>query len=402
MSVMHAVLSNRQQPEYGVATIPFPIPTEEYDHVLEILTPLGIGDALQRDCQVDEIYGEYPVLRCLEGQSINLDELDFLAKRLDSFSNTEKAQFQGMAEKGRYTDLTDLINLTYSCQQVTVITDFSDLETIGRQHYMNVNGGGARVEELENLDGVETALLLISDNRGTVTPYGVVYDNGMELEQLYDGQTFPAYRHQNCEMEIGIQSASAPDTTTEMAWLYLPAAKGQIEHAMKRIGGSTYHGIHIFPTETALPKPVMEAMDIRCESLEDLNEVCKLTQTMSVEEKTKLGAVVLMAEPEYAYQIKHLAQNLEQFEFIPGAKTPEDYGRYMIQRSGRFEFDDNLDAYYDYARYAEDRMRHESGQFNELGYISYHGTMSLEELMMEDPAEQHQKEQGFQMGGMAL
>ena len=46
-------------------------------------------------------------------------------------------------------------------------------------------------------------------------------------------------------------------------------------------------------------------------------------------------------------------------------------------------------------------MRHESGQFNELGYISYHGTMSLDELMMEDPAEQYQREQGVQMGGMA-
>ena len=117
--------------------------------------------------------------------------------------------------------------------------------------------------------------------------------------------------------------------------------------------------------------------------------------------ESKAGAAVLMAEPEYAYQVKHLAQNLDQFQFIPGARTPEDYGRYMIQKSGRFEFDDNLDAYYDYGRYAEDRMRHESGQFNELGYISYHGTMSLDELMMEDPAEQYQREQGFQMGGMA-
>ena len=40
--------------------------------------------------------------------------------------------------------------------------------------------------------------------------------------------------------------------------------------------------------------------------------------------------------------------------------------------------------------------------FTDRGYISYHGTMSLEELMMEDPAEQHQKEQTFQMGGMSL
>ena len=35
------------------------------------------------------------------------------------------------------------------------------------------------------------------------------------------------------------------------------------------------------------------------------------------------------------------------------------------------------------------------------GYISYHGTISLEELMMEDPAEAYRQEQGVQLGGMA-
>lgn len=366
--MIHAVLSNPSCPEYGQATVPFPIPTEEYDHVLEVLVPLGIGDPLQRDCQVDELNGEYPVLRCLEGKTINLDELDFLSKRLDSFSKSEKAQFQGMAEKGRYTDMTDLINLTYSCQQATVITDFSDLEAVGRQHYMNRNGGGARVEELENLDGTETALLLISDNKGTVTPYGVVYDNGMKLEQLYDGQNFPTYRHQDCELEIGIKPIT--DSAGDTAWLYLPAAMGQIEHAMRRIGASTYHGVEIFPTDTALPKTVMEAMDIRYESLGELNELCRLTQSMSSTEKAKLGAAVLMAGPEYAYQIKHLAQNLDQFEFIPGAETAEDYGRYMIQNSGHFEYDPNLEGFYDYEKYGRQRMEQETGQFNELGYVS--------------------------------
>ena len=46
-------------------------------------------------------------------------------------------------------------------------------------------------------------------------------------------------------------------------------------------------------------------------------------------------------------------------------------------------------------------MEQESGMFTDRGYVSYHGTMSLEELMMEDPAEAYQEEQGFQMGGMA-
>ena len=49
--------------------------------------------------------------------------------------------------------MTDLINLTFCCQQATVITDFSDLEAAGREHCMNLKNCCAGVGELENLDG---------------------------------------------------------------------------------------------------------------------------------------------------------------------------------------------------------------------------------------------------------
>ena len=54
-----------------------------------------------------------------------MDELDYLAKRLDSFTDQELAQFQSAAVSYDYSNIVDLINLTFSCQEVTVITDFS-------------------------------------------------------------------------------------------------------------------------------------------------------------------------------------------------------------------------------------------------------------------------------------
>ena len=81
-------------------------------------------------------------------------------------------------------------------------------------------------------------------------------------------------------------------------------------------------------------------------------------------------------------------------------RSPEEYGRYMIQESGRFEFDENLDSFYNYKQYGEQQLQLEDGQFNKYGYVAYHGTMSLEELMTEDPTEKYQREQGHQMGGL--
>ena len=166
--MMEAVLSNSDHPEFGEVTIPLPIPREQYDHCIELVNALEIGSVVASDCHVNEICKGWPVFYRLEGMQVNLDELDYLAKRLESFDVGEYAQFQAMTEKLDLTSMKDLINLTFCCQQATVITDFSDLAAIGRSHYLNTHGGCASTEELEHLDGEETAILLIEGSEGRI------------------------------------------------------------------------------------------------------------------------------------------------------------------------------------------------------------------------------------------
>ena len=49
------------------------------------------------------------------------------------------------------------------------------------------------VYKRQALDGKGTARQLIESGSGTVTPYGVVYDNGMKLEQVYDCLLYTSY-----------------------------------------------------------------------------------------------------------------------------------------------------------------------------------------------------------------
>ena len=398
--MMQVILSNSKHPEYGQATIPLPLAQDQYEDCVELLEKLEIGSATKQDCKVLEISSAFPVLKRMEMLTVNLDELDYLAKRLASFDVGEAVQFQAMAHKLELFELKDLINLTFCCQQATVITDFTNLEAIGRDHYMNLYGGCASTQELEDLDGAETARLLIDSGAGEVTPYGVVYDNGMDLEQYYDGQHFPAYLYEPCMLMIGLTFRLEPEDTKNITWLYLPAARGQLERAMARSGISDPADMRFRFSESMFPDEVDAAMDFRYENIYELNNLALAVSKLSVEAQKKLGAVVEMAEPEYASQIRHLAENLNQFEFAPGAHTPAEYGRYMIQDSGHFEYDENLEGFYDYEKFGLQRMEQESGMFTDRGYVSYHGTMSLEELMMEDPAETFREEQGLQMGGM--
>ena len=391
-----AVLSSPGHPEYGEVTIPFPIPRKEYDRTMELLESLSAGDALARDCRVVELESQYPVLDRLEGACVNADELDYLAKRLDSFCKGERDQYQAMAHKLDMADIQDLINLTFCCQEATVITDFSDLESIGKSHRVILNGGTMDVDQYEKLDGKAEALKLILHTEGTITPYGVVYDNGMELKQLYAGYRFPAYFYEDCPLMMCATSRQ----TGESAYLELPASDRQIGRGLLRAGIANLRDVDLSVEVDNLPQKVSDRLHLEREGLDDLNAMCLAIQRLEPKQKEKLEAVVCAAQPNYAREVRRLAEELEQFDFIPDVHTAEEYGKYMIQESGHFEYDENLEGFYNYTRYGNERIKAEGGLFTSHGYVAYHGTIPLLELMQNDPAQQYRQEQGPQMGGI--
>ena len=379
--MMSAVLSNPGHPKYGVATIPFPIPRDQYTYCMDLLEALEIGDTVKADCKVVEFDSAYNVLKRMEQCTVNVEELNYLAKRLESFDTGEAAQFQAMAHKLELFELKDLINLTFCCQQATVITDFSDLAAIGRDHYMNLHGGSASVDELNALDGKKTARQLIESGSGTITPYGVVYDNGMKLEQVYDGRFFPCYYYEPNAITVAVTSKAEPEDTEHITWLYLPMVQEEIDRALQRAGITDPTDARLWLKDNQLPNEVDVLLDMDRESITDLNALAQVTEDFSDEDIRKLGAVVTMARPRTAEQVKNLVENLDLFDFAPDAHTPQEYGKYMIQQSGHFDYDENLDAFYDYEKYGTERMNAEDGMFTDRGYIAYKGYYNMEEVM---------------------
>ena len=268
-----AILGNAAHPEYGVATIPIPIPRTEYANYVALLEALEIGDARGRDCQVQEICGPWPAL-----------------KRLDSFSSGELAQFQALAEKWELRDMTDLINLSFCCQKATVITDFSDLESVGRRHYLNIHSGCTSVQELEDLDARETALLLIDSEAGTVTPYGVVYDNGATLEPVYDGQRLPCFTYAPAVLTVALRSRLKPDDTPRVTWLYLPTDEEQLHRTLLRSGIADPADFRFRLEDSVFPAAVEAVLDVQLESIYELNRLAQAVDRLSWDQRMKLGA----------------------------------------------------------------------------------------------------------------
>ena len=398
--MIQTVVSNASAPEYGQATISFPIREEDYPSVVNMLQRMGLGDPLERDCRVDEVIGDWPILKRLEKVAINLGEMDYLAKRLNSFDTQEKAKFQAAAVRFGLFDMSHLIDLTFCCQETTVITDFSDLEKVGRRHYLDVNGGSASREELENVDGYETALL-IGDGDGTITPYGVIYDNGMQLRPVYDGQNFPLYQDRDSVFLLGLSHKSELSMNSATTWVFLPASAQRLGRALERSGFEGTNDLHIRLSESMAPNEIDSRLDVEHESLNDLNQLASAIVLLDDAQRVKLGAVVQMANPRSATEMTALAQNLGLFDFVPGIHSPREYGEFMIRESGHFDLDDDLAPFIDYEAYGQKQINAEGGVFNDQGYVAYKGPQSLSELLMRPPVEQRYTGPEMQMGGFS-
>lgn len=76
-------------------------------------------------------------LKYMEGHEWNIEEINFLAKRMESFDKREKRQFDAIASQLKPSTGQDLINQTFNLSRYTLISDFSSLTEIGKTHIIN-------------------------------------------------------------------------------------------------------------------------------------------------------------------------------------------------------------------------------------------------------------------------
>ena len=180
------------------------------DYGIDIaLVNLGETDMTKTNQFCSHLGGDIHELQCLTDRFIDIDELNFLAKRLDSFTEKEMRQFQAAMMVTNPVELKDMINLTYNLHNYTLITDFSDMAQVGRTHRLNVE----YVISAEADDGYDYAALgesLATSGKGVTTPYGVLFVNGLSMEDIYDGKNFPDYHYEDCIMTATLRGDIQP------------------------------------------------------------------------------------------------------------------------------------------------------------------------------------------------
>lgn len=367
-------------------TLPFPIPDEQYASCIKLLESIGLGAVTERDCRVEAIIQGPPALDCLIGTSANVDELDILARILDNIEiDGDLEKFEAMTEIKGYNQIEDLINLSLCCQNIGIITDFSNLKEAG-QDYVARNSGPVPPEHVKGTDGEAILKSLIAAGKGRITQYGVVFDGGLQVEPIYRGGNLPAVADRVTLMDAVLTPTTAPQDREELL-LLLPMPEKRLERMLDRAGFETNDDFNVELRYMELPPEVNEIIERQPKALYDIDRLCQIVQPMDGKQKEKLAAAVLLAKPQYASEIRQLAINLELFEHVTDIGSAEEYGEYLIKESGNYTFDENLARYYDYDKCGREQMESEQGEFNKLGYVAYHGKLPLEELMKGDPVE---------------
>ena len=171
--------------------VKFPTTAEE---MKEVFKRIGIGQRddfgqpyeewfiTDYDCYVDGLYDKL-------GEYENLDELNYLASKLDEMSDSEYAQFQAGMEMGDHCgSLQEIINLTENLDCYEVYPHIADYDDLGR-YYIEELEVMQVPEHLQNyIDYEAYGRDVAMDENGSFTDQGYVRDTGDRFCEYYDGE----------------------------------------------------------------------------------------------------------------------------------------------------------------------------------------------------------------------
>ena len=171
--------------------VKFPTTAEELKKVFE---RIGIGAKddfgqtyeewfiTDYDCYVDGLYD-------LLGEYANLDELNYLASKLDDMSQDDYERFQASMEIGDHTgSIQELINLTENLDCYDIYPDIHDHDDLGR-YYIEELDAMQVPEHLRNyIDYEAYGRDIALEESGQFTDLGYVRDTGDSFHEYYDGE----------------------------------------------------------------------------------------------------------------------------------------------------------------------------------------------------------------------
>ena len=317
-------------------------------------------------------------LSFLQDRFVNLDEVNFLAKRMDSFFGDEEYRFYEALKSEGFDTVPDLINLSFNLNRYPLIQDISDMGKIGREYLLAVKGC-LPADDADDPKYAAFGRKLIQSGKGVFTEHGLLFvDEDTPFERVYDGQSFPPYVSdpKHCFLRAEY------DGRTE--YLYLPCEDEAIDKAFARLGASTPDDVELSWEDHCIEseKWVERFKEIAAE--EGAYELNRLAAAVNGVDMEKLWAVAEYAEAEDAGQLARLAKNIDCFTVIENAANYSDVGRYVVDHNDCYAMPPELEKYFDFGAFGEHIAEEYYGKFVGDNFIYNDTDTSLLDILYQD------------------
>lgn len=341
----------------GHRSIELPLSDEELNFQMR---QMGIRETIPKGKLVKVSEKDNP-LQKLEGQFLNMDEVNFFARRMEHLTEYERKVLAVYANDCDVSTIKDLINLTFSMKGLSLLTDFSDASQVGVRLYTDEF---SEIPE-EQMDFTEFAKNALKESNVKVLPYGVLVDHGFELLEVYNGKTFPKF----IVPEETVVVVEVQNTTGDREYLYLPTDICSMDKVKERLQVREYREMKVTEVKNLrLPDtlvPIPEDIN-EIQQLTLFNEMCRKVRRFQEAELKQLATAVQFTGLINFSNVAYIATHLNEFEINPTVHNDEEYGKYLITESGLFEVDELLLPHINYAAFGADKK---AGTFEVSGYV---------------------------------
>ena len=337
---------------------------------------------------------DYPnVLSVLSKSEVNLDQLNYLAKRLDCLDDDEMDQFVVAVDYENIGSLRDLINLSFNLDKFTLIKDISDMTKVGRKYILNTEGSVPADSKYDE-HYAQVGMDLLNSGRGVFTPKGLLFREDKPLEELYDGQVFPYFAYNASIVDIEIEY----NGKSEM--VFLPDSELAFGKALKRLGAPDLEACEcsLELTNARYSKLVDSFNEVfEKDGINELNSILKTLDEYDID-PNKVAALLEYTGATSSSDINVLIDSADDFELITEIDEGDydEVGRYFINHSDDYDLSEELEDFFNFDQFGEYIADEHSGQFVSGGFIYYTGYTGLDEILDQlDTADN-----SMRMGGM--
>ena len=319
-------------------------------------------------------------LGCLQDRFVNLDEVNFLGKRMDGFFGDEEYQFYEAMKSEGFDTLPDLINLSFNLDRYPLIRDISDMGKIGREYLLTVKGC-LPADDADDPKYAEFGREMIQSGKGVFTEHGLLFVNeNTPFQKLYDGQVFPPYVY-----DSDVLCIARAEYNGKSEYLYLPCEEKAIDKALARLGTALENAkITLEDFSVNNPKWFERFKQIAAdEGVYELNGLANAINSADTDLK-KLWLVAEYAETEDAGQFVRLAENIGCFKVIEDVSDYEDVGRYIVDNNDCYALHPELEDYFDFSGFGEHIAEEYGGKFVGGNFIYNDTDTSLLDILYQD------------------